>query len=540
MAVISRKYRPQTFADMVGQNHIKLTLQNELANNNFAQAYIFCGPRGLGKTTAARLFAKAVNCQKRSEGQSEPCNKCESCLAINQGKAIDIVEIDAASHTGVDNVRENIIENVRFAPSQSKYKVFIIDEVHMLSISAFNALLKTLEEPPAHTIFILCTTEIHKVPDTIISRCQRFDFKKVSATEMIKRLQNISRQEKVKVDEEVLEIIASKSEGCMRDAESLLSQVLSLGAKHIKLEEVKIILPKTEIQIILKLLKYIVQDQPKLAIEYVNDLVEEGLDLEVLAKEIVEFLRKLILIKAQVRKIEWFSLASKQLKETEEILSYSSLEKLVKMIKIFMKVVADLKKATLLQLPFELAILELCPLENSNFKNQNNAFISKLSKEEKDINSQAEKVKEKESLGSQKEISNGKINFAKIKKNWLKIIQNSHKLNRDLMFINEKVVWPLETKLGKLILGFRYELHKSRFETNGNMESFSQAIKEAVGDEVSIEAKTLKPSEYVELEREAKELELTQDKMSGVKVTEDNILDQILENFGGEVVEESN
>ncbi|MBT7007089.1 DNA polymerase III subunit gamma/tau, partial [Candidatus Falkowbacteria bacterium] len=195
-----RKYRPQAFGDVTNQNHIKLTLQNEIESDKIGHAYLFCGPRGTGKTTLARIFSKTVNCLDK-KNNNEPCNGCDSCNEINDGKSMDIIEIDAASHTGVDNVRENIISNARFTPTSRKYKVFIIDEVHMLSISAFNALLKILEEPPQYVIFILATTEIHKVPNTIISRCQRFDFKKIIFNELVDRLRWICTQEGVSVDE---------------------------------------------------------------------------------------------------------------------------------------------------------------------------------------------------------------------------------------------------------------------------------------------------------------------------------------------------
>ncbi|PJB19346.1 DNA polymerase III, subunit gamma and tau, partial [Candidatus Falkowbacteria bacterium CG_4_9_14_3_um_filter_36_9] len=188
MATLYRKYRPQNFKEVVGQNHIKLTLEQEVESGKIAHAYIFCGPRAVGKTTLARVLAKAVNCERIKAGEHEPCNKCSSCQDITIGRNMDIMEIDAASHTGVDNVRENIIASTRIFPSRSKYKVFIIDEVHMLSLSAFNALLKIIEEPPAYVLFILCTTEIHKVPTTIISRCQRFDFKRISLSDMTGKL----------------------------------------------------------------------------------------------------------------------------------------------------------------------------------------------------------------------------------------------------------------------------------------------------------------------------------------------------------------
>mgnify|MGYP001294610995 CR=1 FL=1 len=191
-ATLYRKYRPQKFSDLVGQNHIKITLQNEIKTNKLAHAFIFAGPRGVGKTTTARILAKAINCQDNEKDQTEPCNSCSACQEITGSRALDVVEIDAASHTGVDNVRENIITTAKLSPARLKYRVFIIDEVHMLSISAFNALLKILEEPPKNVIFILATTEIHKVPVTIISRCQRFDFKRVSAKEIVNLLATIA------------------------------------------------------------------------------------------------------------------------------------------------------------------------------------------------------------------------------------------------------------------------------------------------------------------------------------------------------------
>ncbi|MEK7625199.1 MAG: DNA polymerase III subunit gamma/tau, partial [Patescibacteria group bacterium] len=259
MPTLYRKYRPQSFADVTGQDTIVQTLQNEIAANKLSHAYLFSGPRGVGKTTLARLFAKAVSCEKRKDGQFEPCNDCQACNQINRGRHIDIIEIDAASQTGVDSVRENIIENAGIMPTVLKYKIFIIDEVHMLSTSAFNALLKTLEEPPAHVIFILATTELHKLPATVISRCERYTFKKITFDKMLARLKNLCKAEKVKVDKEVLERIVYKSDGGLRDAESLLGQILSLNLKEIRVEDAQIVLPLSSSETIIRYLKSIVE-----------------------------------------------------------------------------------------------------------------------------------------------------------------------------------------------------------------------------------------------------------------------------------------
>lgn len=285
-----RKYRPATFGEVCDQNHIKTTLQNQLKQGTVAHAYIFAGPRGVGKTTLARILAKAVNCLQLNDG--EPCGNCVGCLAVSQGKTMDVFEIDAASHTGVDNVRENIIDGVRFAPSQLKKKVYIIDEVHALSPHAFSALLKTLEEPPAHALFILATTELHKVPATILSRCQRFDFHRLSAGDIVERLKWMAKQEAVKIDDDVLSSIARLSEGCLRDAESLLGQILAIGdGKKITMAEASLVIPATDIDVVLRYIEAVTKKQSAEAIKIVVRAVEAGTRVAPLEDEILEALR---------------------------------------------------------------------------------------------------------------------------------------------------------------------------------------------------------------------------------------------------------
>src|SRR5689334_19726739 len=224
-----RKWRPQLWDEVVSQEHIVQTLKNAVASGRVAHAYLFSGPRGTGKTTAARLLAKAVNCLAKDAGK-RPCNECDHCLAVNENRFMDLIEIDAASNTSVEDVRD-LRDKINFAPSQGAYKVYIIDEVHMLSTAAFNALLKTLEEPPPHAIFVLATTEIHKIPATVLSRCQRHEFRRVPVDEIVANLKKIVRAEKIQADEEALTLIARQSAGGMRDAQSLLDQLSSTGDK---------------------------------------------------------------------------------------------------------------------------------------------------------------------------------------------------------------------------------------------------------------------------------------------------------------------
>lgn len=286
-----RKYRPQCFADVAEQEHVLRTIQQQLAKNTVAHAYLFSGPRGTGKTTIARLLAKALNCENRKAEESEPCNTCSSCTDFASGRFMSCIEIDAASQTGVDNVRDNIIENARFAPSRGSFKVFILDEVHMLSGSSFNALLKTLEEPPAHAIFILATTELHKIPATIASRCQRFEFHRVPPAVMMPRLKKISEAEGFAIDDDVLAQIARLSEGCLRDAESLLGQVLALGEKHVTLSVASLVLPMTNIAVVTDIVDAVAASDAQKALKIVGTFVADGGSVKHLIEELLEYVR---------------------------------------------------------------------------------------------------------------------------------------------------------------------------------------------------------------------------------------------------------
>ena len=359
--VLYRKYRPQTFVEVIGQeNNIKI-LENEIKQGKIAHAYLFTGPRGLGKTTVSRLMAKAVNCEKRKKAQSEPCNTCQSCKDITHGRFLDLIELDAASHTGVDNVRENIIAYSRIPPTVGKYKVFVIDECHQLSTSAFNALLKTLEEPPPYVIFILATTEFHKLPETIVSRCQRFDFTKVDLDKIVNRLKKIVKLEKIKVDEKILKIVAYRSEGCVRDAESLLSQVLAIDGKEITLDKASLVIPPTQTNLIIEFLELIFQSDDAGAVKMINRLIGEGTNLEQFVTDLIEFLRKIILHKiGAVDSSFYWQQDNVAQKKIEKMSKAVKMENLVAIVEEFIKTKTQFGYNEIPQLPLELAVLKIC------------------------------------------------------------------------------------------------------------------------------------------------------------------------------------
>jgi DNA polymerase III subunit gamma/tau len=292
--VFARKWRPQVFEDITGQDHVTTTLQNAIKQDRVAHAYLFCGPRGVGKTTTARIFAKAINCQKGPK--PNPCNKCASCLDITASRSVDVIEIDGASNRGIDEIR-NLRENIKFSPQVSRYKIYIIDEVHMLTAEAFNALLKTLEEPPAHVKFIFATTAAHKVIPTILSRCQRFNFKRLSSQDITKKLKRIAKEEKIAVDEQALFGIVRHAAGSMRDAESVMDQLATYCKNKITSQDVNSALGIVEQERLYNFSQYIINKDTASAIQLINDMSDEGVDLNQFAVSLMEYFRNAMLIK---------------------------------------------------------------------------------------------------------------------------------------------------------------------------------------------------------------------------------------------------
>lgn len=494
MATLYRKYRPQTFEEAVGQNHIKVTLQNEIQTDSIAHAYLFCGPRAVGKTTFSRLIAKSLNCTNRKENEFEPCNKCDACLEVIKNKSLDVIEIDAASNTGVDNVRDNIISSARIATSKNKYKVFIIDEVHMLSISAFNALLKVLEEPPKNVIFILCTTEMHKVPATIISRCQRFDFRRISISDVVKKLKHIVTEEKIKVEDSVLEAVARQSEGHMRDAESLLGQVISIAGKEITQEEADLIIPRSDIGEIVNLIELLSNKDTSKAISLINKILNDGINLDKFVTDFIEVSRKLMLSKINsslgdklgVDVGESFEMKLNEIKEKLEI------EKLVAIIERFLKAKKEIKSSFITQLPLELAITELCLITNAPVQkvytagNTNNQAIKNTTT----VNNNKQEtptVSAKETPNVSGVNPNSTVNKTQIEEKWSEFLAKIKQYNHSLSFVL-RVSKPGDINGNTLTLLFKYKFHKDRISELKIKELVQNTLREVYGAPLEIES----------------------------------------------------
>jgi len=483
---------------MTNQNHIKIAIQNEIETDKVAHAYLFCGPRGIGKTTAARLLAKAINCEKRKEGESEPCNKCSSCEEITSGRDLDIVEIDAASHTGVDNVRDNIVANAKFSPSRRKYKVFIIDEVHMLSTSAFNALLKTIEEPPPRVIFIMATTEIHKVPATIISRCQRFDFKKISRREVVERLKYVLSMERVEVDENILESIARSSEGCVRDAESLLGQVLALrDAKNkISREQAELVIPKSDFNQVGDFVGFLATRDAEKALRLINKLVEEGIDLTQFTADLVEFLRKILLAGVSGSLAEFsFDLDEDSEKKIIQLAKDIEPRKLINWLELFIEKKQELKFSDIAQLPLEMAVVEIVGgFSAINAPASGIAAPPSVARNDKILSEERPKIKplpgkemvkkNDEALTDAAPITTT-LTLEQIKEKWFELLRVVADRSPALVFIL-RIGQPIGIENGTLQIGFKYRFHKERINESKNNLILRNLIKEVTGGDVRV------------------------------------------------------
>jgi len=355
--VIARKYRPQTFTDLAGQEHITRTLTRALDGQRLHHAYLFAGVRGTGKTTSARILAKGLNCHRGIT--SQPCLQCPSCLEIASGNSLDVLEIDAASNTGVDNVRDVIINNIAMAPARDRYKIFVIDEVHMLSTSAFNALLKTLEEPPSHVVFIMATTELHKLPDTILSRCQQFEFRQIPTEKIFQRLRDIATSETIKISDEALREIARAGAGSLRDAQSAFDQVIAFSGTEITEDDVTASLGLVSAATLGNFTEAIAKRDTAAIINLIEEVFARGYDLRNFTRELMAYLRHLLVVKSGITSSELLGVADVEITRLQNLAAQFSEEDLTRCFHLLAETEKEVKDSPHPRFQLELGIVKL-------------------------------------------------------------------------------------------------------------------------------------------------------------------------------------
>ena len=477
-----RKWRPQIFEDIIGQNHITQTLINAISLNRISHAYVFSGPRGVGKTTTARILAKSLNCEKGPT--IYPCNKCNNCIKITEGYSMDVIEIDGASNRGIDDIRD-LRSKVKFAPTEGNFKIYIIDEVHMLTTEAFNALLKTLEEPPPHVIFIFATTAPHKIPDTILSRCQWFNFRRIPLQKIVDKLQLISKDENLIVEEKALNIIARNATGSMRDAESIFEQVIAYCGKEINVKNVIDILGITDDDIFFNILDAVIQNDTLRAIEVIHQSSDSGGDPAQFIRNLTEYVHNLSLIK--ICNTHILKAKGIFIEESEKMLNQSKsidMEILFDMVNYLTEIEKKMKYSYHPWLLLEMYVLKF------TFKNKN----KEVGKEKPSLKSDLKVLKKEEN----KEFFTGKeIDKEEkvIKKKYSKVYTDSNlmeiwptiltkiKKTRISLYSFITVNNSITIKNGKIIIGFNKEhaFHKEILEKKSNKSLLQDLIKEEIG-----------------------------------------------------------
>ena len=511
--VFYRKWRPQTLADVAGQEHVTRTLLNALSSGHVSHAYLFCGPRGTGKTSTGRILSKAVNCT--SNGKGEPCNKCEMCISITEGRAMDVIEIDAASNRGIDEIR-NLRERVNYAPGNAKFKVYIIDEFHMLTKEASNALLKTLEEPPSSVIFILATTEAHKVLPTIMSRCQRFDFHRISQTVITDKLKQICDSEGITIDREALNVLAKNSTGSLRDAENLLEKLYTHYGSDINLNQVRDMLGITGNERIKVLVEYIMGSNITAGIQTINAIKDDGFDLKQLNRELIAYLRGLLLLKTGYNSD--LDLTPEEMTLLAELAERSTVEQILKAIKTFGKLELNLDSYS--TLPLELAIVD-CSLANSapaggqpaisysqQAKDTSESIVSKKKSlkqqppivTDPDVNKKAETkadLNKKESAEEEiadpivknKDINEYSNKLDYLIDNWKNVIEQAPdnvKRSPALAILRSAGVKPIAFDDKVVVLSFRFPVHKDKIEQAENNKITAKIIGNFIGHQCEV------------------------------------------------------
>jgi len=527
--VLARKWRPKTFDDIIGQDYITQTLKNAISTAKTAHAYIFSGPRGVGKTSTARILAKALNCEHGPT--PDPCSKCPFCNEISEGKSLDVIEIDAASHTGVNDVRE-IIENIKYLPASGKNKIYIIDEVHMLSQSAFNALLKTLEEPPPHVLFILATTEVHKIPATIISRCQRYDFKKVPADQIREKLSAITTEEKINVPNETLYTVAQEADGSMRDALSLTDQLIATFGNDIEHDQAILILGILDRNLLINSIGAVFGKDPKLCIETLNNAIEKGISPKRFAEDILRTLRNTLLLKTCGSK-SVPDLSEEDKKQLNDISKAESIETMEQLFNIMLEGAESIQRSFYPQMALEFTLIKLCTIDRVIPLDDIIKRIEKLSNslgKEAPAPSRLEETKntytkesgpDPEPVTKHSTQNSGTTEFIEFTKSKRPVMYQMFSKAVDVTLDNSKLI----------ITCAKNSLSINHFNKSDTQKNLKILLEEYFSEDISFEVveSTSAPSQAKANNRE----DLTEKKN---KISNDSVLKDALDVFGGRVV----
>ncbi|AOR24783.1 DNA polymerase III subunit gamma/tau [Clostridium taeniosporum] len=532
-----REWRPKTFNDVVGQEHITTTLKNEILNNRIAHAYLFCGTRGTGKTSTAKVMAKALNCLNFQDG--EPCNECEMCKKINEGLSMDVTELDAASNNGIDRIRD-IIDDTKYPPQEGKYKIYILDEVHMLSVGAVNAFLKTLEEPPSNVIFILATTDPQRLPITILSRCQRFDFKRINQKEISARLKKITEAQNVKVDNKSLDLIARVADGAMRDSLSILDQAIAMGDNNIQYDDLISILGLVTNEYLFEITDSIIERNIEKAMVIIDKMVFSGKDIHLFIKDLIGHFRNLLMVKVSNTPEEILDMSLENIELIKEQGKKIRIEEIMRGIRILQEGENNSKVSKQSRLYLELSIIKMCKIE---YDTSSEVMLARINKLEENLksgkiqvlsNSQTSKNVSENELVSNKKVT--KQN--KVMKEENHILQNENNINvessltidnikrawseileafkgRRAMVIYASIVTAKPYKFDKgvvtLIYESSYAFNKNRLEKSEYRKTVNEVFSEVLKDKIMVRYE-VENNQADELSKE----ELLKQKLEGV------------------------